>query len=304
MKRLLIAASIAASAACLFGAAQNQSLVFEKLSESRREQNRAQVAHLEQLRTERNELQQQVEEARRDAKSLQRNISVDELAEEYAKSGLTNLSPAQAEQLRAELGFSWDSPRDYVFVSKKSLASLSLSAVSNGKLTDGVCAALAITPGEQAALETELQRITDEYNAWVLAHVQREGPSGDVLARYVLPRDPQSSNLLQSLSGVIRDTLSSNDRDKLFFQYSWKWGAAHQLTEPTGFGRADQSVMVVRRAGGSLMVDLQEPSYIMPSSFTPSQPFPEAFLPLFPGGWKELAEREGIALPQETQKGK
>ena len=302
MKRLLIAASIAASAACLFGAVQNQSLVFQKLNATRSEQSRVQAARLDQLWTERNELLRQVDETRRNTKSLQRNISVDELAEEYATNGLTNMSPEQAEQLRTELGFSWDSFRDYVVVSKKSLASISLTAVSNGKLTDGVRSALAITPGEQAAIETELQRITDEYNAWVLTHVQREEPGGDILARYVLPRDPQSSNRLQSLSRVVRDTLSSNDRDKLFFQYSLKWGAALQLAEPAPFGGADQTVMVVRRVGGSLMVDLREPACLMPSSFTPSQPFPEAFLPLFPGGWKDLAEREGIALPQEIQK--
>ena len=37
----------------------------------------------------------------------------------------------------------------------------------------------------------------------------------------------------------------------------------------------------------------------MTTSISPWQPFPEAFKPLFPGGWKDLATAEGFELPQE-----
>jgi cell division protein FtsB len=299
MKRPLIAASIIASATCLFGAAQSRSLVLQKLNATRSEQYRAQAAQLEQLRTERNELRQQVDEARRNGRLLQRNTSVDELAEEYAKNGLTNMSPAQAEQLRAELGFNWNSPRDYIFVSKKSLPSISLSAISNGKLTDGIRAVLAMTPEEETAIEMELRRVNDEYNAWSLAHVQRQEPKGNVLANYVLPADTQSSNTLQSFSAVVRNTLNSDARDQLFFEDIWNWGNAHQLTSPALEGHPAQSVMVIRRSGNALVLYLQQPNSSWSVDITPSLPFPEAFLPIFPGGWKELAEREGFELPEK-----
>lgn len=39
----------------------------------------------------------------------------------------------------------------------------------------------------------------------------------------------------------------------------------------------------------------------MSTDVNPWQPFPEAFRPLFPGGWKELAEREGFELPKSFQ---
>jgi hypothetical protein len=32
---------------------------------------------------------------------------------------------------------------------------------------------------------------------------------------------------------------------------------------------------------------------------SPHQPFPETFRPLFPGGWVDLAQREGFELPAE-----
>ena len=37
----------------------------------------------------------------------------------------------------------------------------------------------------------------------------------------------------------------------------------------------------------------------MGAAITPHQPFPEAFLPIFPGGWTQVAELEGFELAQE-----
>jgi hypothetical protein len=42
----------------------------------------------------------------------------------------------------------------------------------------------------------------------------------------------------------------------------------------------------------------------MTSAVNPWQPFPEAFRPLFPSGWKDLAQREGFELSKEYEKKK
>lgn len=298
MKQFFLASLITAGATTSFFAIHSQSASLREMTAERREQLRAQTARLEQMRTERDELQQQVADARQNANTPEVKISTDDLAEEFARTGLKNPSPAQADRLRAELGFNWNSLPDYVVVSKKSLPRISLTAIRDAKLTAAARAALAITPDEQAAIDAELQRVDNEYKTWALAHTKREEPSGDVVAKYVLPADPQSSNTLQSLSTVVRSALNSDERDQLFFRHSWNWGDAHQLTVPALEGWPCQTTMVVRRSGNSLMLDLKQPNSSISSSITPSQPFPEAFLPLFPGGWQELAQREGFELPK------
>ena len=40
----------------------------------------------------------------------------------------------------------------------------------------------------------------------------------------------------------------------------------------------------------------------MTTTISPWQPFPEAFRAIFPGGWRDVAEREGFKLPQAFEK--
>lgn len=302
MKQLFLASLITAGATTSFIAIHTQSACLQEMTAERREQLHTQTVRLEKMRTERDELQQQVADARQNANTPEAKIGTDDLAEEFAKTGLKNPSPAQADRLRAELGFNWNSLPDYVIVSKKSLPKLSLTAIRDGKLTDAARAALVITPDEQAAIDAGLLNVDNEYNAWALAHTKREDPSGDVVAKYVLPADPHSSNTLQSLSAVVRSALNSDERDQLFFHYSWQWGDAHQLTVPALEGWPCQTTMVVQRSGNSLMLNMKQPNSSISRSITPSQPFPEAFLPLFPGGWQDLAQREGFELPKGFRK--
>jgi hypothetical protein len=47
---------------------------------------------------------------------------------------------------------------------------------------------------------------------------------------------------------------------------------------------------------------LNQPGNSMTTSISPWQPFPEAFHSVFPGGWADLAAREGFELPAEFKK--
>ena len=47
---------------------------------------------------------------------------------------------------------------------------------------------------------------------------------------------------------------------------------------------------------------LQRANSQMQTSVTPWQPFPQEFRTAFPGGWQELAQREGFELPKEFKK--
>jgi len=76
-----------------------------------------------------------------------------------ATATATNLSPAQSEKLLAELGFNWNTTRDYLVVSKDSLKRVSLSAMKDMRLTDVACKVLAITPEERSTIEATTQQL-------------------------------------------------------------------------------------------------------------------------------------------------
>lgn len=299
MKRLLIAFAILVTATITFSALRAGTVRATQTTATDRELWRVQAQRLEQMRTEREQLREHVRDAKHQAIVPAADSNTDDLAAEFATNTLQNLSPEKAERLLAELGLNWNSPGDYLFVSKASLPGISLSAIRGAKLTAAGRAALAITAGEQSAIDTEVQRLSSEYTSWLRAHVQREEPSGDVLAKYVLASDPQfSETSSNAFAGVIFSTLGSQ-RATLLQQYALNWmdslgmfGARPAYGEPT-------SMTVRRQQGNYLMLDVRQGMSVMSCGLTPGQPLPEAFQPLFPGGWKELAERENFELPQE-----
>jgi hypothetical protein len=301
MKRLLIASVIFAATTLLICALRSETARAAQAIASRRELLRAQVQHLEQLRAEREQLRDQMHEAKLQAAERGPAEPVDPLAAEFAASSLKDLSPENAERLLAELGLNWNSAGDFLFVSKTSLPGIRLSAFRGAKLTAAARAALAITPDEQAAIDAEVQRLTSEYAAWLRDHAQREEPRGDILAKYILTPDPQfSDSVSNAFSGVIFSTLGSQ-RATLLQQYSWDWmqsmgmlGEARNDNQPTS--------MIIRRQNDYLMLELRQSMGMMSCGLTPWQPVPEAFQPLFPGGWKDLAAREGFELPKDFQK--
>ena len=300
MKRLIIATVVFAFAASLFSGLRNATGRAIQTTNTRRGQWRAQTQRIERMRVEREDLRVQMRNARRQAAADAASIATDDLAGEFATNRLKNMAPGQSERLLAELGFNWNSPGDYVFVSKKSLPEISTSAIGDdAKLTEAVCVALAITPGERAAIEAEAQRIQSGYTSWLKTHVKREEPSGDVLAKYVLTPDPQFSEACSNaFTTVVSSTLGA-ERSELFYQYVWNWmGSVGLFNAAPAY---TSTSMTIRRSGKYLMMDLQQARSSMTCGLTPYQPLPEAFRTLFPGGWKDLAKREGFELPENLR---
>ena len=259
------------------------------------------------MRIEHEHLNKQVREAKHQAAIEAAGFGTDNLAAEFAVNGLTNLSPEKTERLLAELGFNWNSPGDYLIVSKKSLRDIGLSAVRDVKLTDAVRAALVIIPTEQSKIETEVQQTSEEYKSWALTHASREEPSGNVLAKYSLESDPQFSQSLSNGFAAVIDSTLGDERGALFRQYAANWmdslGMFGAGAAMSGANRSqtETTTMTIRRDRDYLMLDLRQGNGSMSCGISPGQPFPEAFRPLFPGGWKDLAEREGFELPPEFQ---
>jgi hypothetical protein len=308
MKRLLLLSVIVAGATTLFCALRSETTRYSQTTARQREQQRLQTTRFDQMRIEREELRERVRELKYQAAAQAASLVANDPAEEFARDGLTNLTPEKTERLLAELGFNWNSPGDYLVVSKKWLPQISLSAVHAAQVTDAVRAALVITPDEQKAIEAAVQRTTNEYTSWLQTHVKREEPSGNILAKYVLESDPQFS---QSMSNLFANAIVSSlgtERAALFQEYASDWMNSLGMfgSGATTLGnnqiQTDPTRMTIRRENKYLMMELRQANSSMTCGITPWQPFPEAFSPLFPGGWKELAEREGFELPPEFQK--
>lgn len=235
------------------------------------------------------------------------------------------LSAAESEQLLVELGFNWNTTGEYLIISKKSLGAISFDALKGAKLTAVAEAALAITPAEKSTLQATLQQLNEARSDWVKAHVQREEPSGNILAKYSLPVDPEfSMNQLALFTNSVFNTLGI-DRAKIFQDHSSQWLTDSGMRIAPDFSkvpaelRAAMPVMMERQEPqpASLTVEryksgdewymnyhLKQDGNNMTTSVNPWQPFPEAFKPLFPGSWPDLAKAEGFELPKEFQKNK
>jgi hypothetical protein len=222
------------------------------------------------------------------------------LANVISTNGACHLSPEVREKLLAELGFDWNSLPDYVVVSKDSLPRLGVHPIRASRLTDTICSVLAVTSEERARIDSLLADATAQYNAWALAHVQRGQPEGDTLAQYTIPVDQTFS---QSLSNVFASGIAAtlgSERGTLLMDYAASW-----LVE-VGMNGTSPTVLTVKRppAGQEqLPFELKTPGGgTMQTSITTGQPVPQAFLPIFPGGWADLAAREGFQLPNPVRK--
>jgi hypothetical protein len=236
---------------------------------------------------------------------------------------LENLSVTESEQLLAELGFSWNTTGDYLIVSKKSLAGISFDGMKGVKLADVARAVFAITPAEQGEIETMTQQLGDARTAWAKEHVQRTEPSGDVLAQYSLPVDAEfSRSQLAVFTNGIFNALG-NERGQWLQNHSIGWMMDVGLRNGQDFSKIPEelraamptaeyetqptTLTVERYKSGDewrMNYRLKQAGNSMMTSVSPWQPFPEAFRPIFPGGWEDLAQREGFELPKEFKKQK
>jgi hypothetical protein len=135
---------------------------------------------------------------------------------------------------------------------------------------------------------------------WAEGHVQRTEPSGEVVAQYKLPQDAEfCQTLSNSFATAVLSTIG-DERGKLLLQYSNHW------LQDLGLVAGGDGSLTVRRygsgAGLRLGLEVKSSGNSMATDVSPHQPFPEAFLPLFPNGWPDLAKREGFELPKEFSK--
>jgi hypothetical protein len=297
MKRLLLALTILAAGAAVFCVFRSSAARLRNESSERRDAWQAQTQLLDRARVRHAELTTRIRELKQTLLVQPQSGGADsELANMIATNGTNHLTPEARERLLAELGFDWNSARDYVVMSKDSLPGLNLESIRGNRLTEVVCGVLAVTSEERAGIDSLLEGAAAEFKAWAMSHVQRTEPEGDILAKYTLPFDGQFSQTLSNTfaQGVI--AALGAERGKLMLAYASSW------TSDLGMRGSGPTILTIKRpAAGQedLPYELRRPNGgTMYASVSSYQPMPEAFRPIFPGGWSDLATREGFELPQ------
>ncbi len=220
------------------------------------------------------------------------------------------LSPEQSEQLLAALGFSWNASSNYIVVSKQTVSNICFAAIHDEKLTRAALGVLAISPDEQAGLEDLLARVHGQYVSWLTNHAQKVPPGSNEVLHIELPPDPDFFGSLSNafVSGVV-DILGAERGDSLA-NFSLDWMNDHSL----GFTKNATFTVAVRGTGNKDPSGRTNYDYEFRAEQTvdtevmhgtagfysrlirPEEPVPAFIQPLFPGGWREIAQREGFEL--------
>lgn len=301
MKRLILALSILVAAAGVAGALHKRDVQYRQQAELQAQALATETQSLAEARSRYSQVTDQVRGLKEAMKAARADAGAAGTGRlDDGAPGSSHLTPDQSERLLAELGFNWSTTGDYLIVSKDTLREISVSGMRGARLDPTACAVLAITPDERASIESNTQALIDQYRSWAQEHIRREEPAGDIVAKYSLAQDRDFSLSLSNsfASGVF--SVLGNERGNLLLDYSSTW------LNDLGLGGGGDSVLTLKRylSGDEphLSFTLDYSGNRMSTDVSPYQEFPEAFLPLFPGGWPDLAKREGFALPSSFTK--
>ena len=213
--------------------------------------------------------------------------------------GGSRLTPELRERLFEEIGLSWKSSDEFILVTKEAVREVQMKPIQEGELTENAAAVLAVTPRERGGIEAAMHRAEAELDQWALSHTERIEPKHDVVAQYTLANDPAmsvSNNLSASLLKAV-----GPQRAELIRHSAWEW--MRRIGVPQG-----SRTIIVRRSvtdnGPQLTFQMLidgAGSHVDGPADISEEPFPRAFLPVFPNGWADVAKREGFELPQKLQ---
>lgn len=300
MKRPLIAMMVLAACATLCCGLRHSTTGLRQQIADAREMLVTQTQLMAQARIQLTNTEERVHELKQNLRELKMTGGTRTPESFHLPADMNHMPAAEREQLLAELGFNWKSTGDYVVVSKDTLDAISLNAMRGMKVTETAASVLALTPEERAGINALAQSLDQQYKDWAQAHAQRVEPSGKVVAEYVLPADAEFSSSLnnQYTNGVV-NALGS-ERGNLLLHYSSSW------MNNLGMEGGDEIALTVSQYTSGDEIHLgftvKSSNNNFATDVTPNQPFPEAFLPLFPNGWKDLASRENFQLPKSFQK--
>lgn len=200
--------------------------------------------------------------------------------------------------LRQRFGIAWNNSAEYILLSKAALNKTYLNGVdTNGVFTPTACAVLGLTPEERAPIEAAFQRVEADYAAWAQTAIQRVEPAGDVLADYRLPANPTLAHQIENEGMALLLGTIGAERGKLVHEYAASW-----ITRHGNLGENGVRITVRRHTDGTqppLWMQIAIQNGNTDSGGLAPANFPQQLRSLFPGGWRDVAQREGFTLPKD-----
>jgi len=301
MNKFLLALTLLTVGAGAFHAAQRRSDQLQHRVQAAHESWQAHTQQLTEAQSEQTALTERVRELKQT------------LAQSRAGAGSalwsalqTNRADRLPRELRrqtlAELGFDWRTSPDFVVVSKRTVRDVGMLSIRDGQLTEAAVGVLALTPGERAQIAAACEQVKADLTAWLLAHLERKEPSGEVLAHYTLPKDPELSKAITNAFTTALIAAVGRERAELIVPEARNWMSSIGV-----FDRDNKPAMirVTRNVTGGEVRLSTETSYDDSAVGTASRqldkssdvPYPRNFHFIFPNGWEDVAKREGFELP-------
>jgi len=195
--------------------------------------------------------------------------------------------------------------RDYVVVNKAVLGYCDIRPFkdwpSAWQLTPAVRSVLAITPEESKPVEAAFAAAQQKAADWAQSNLRWEGASNEMLISFTIPTDTQfERTLTNELFSSVANTIGQQ-RTELLRQYFdiyriYEDGAIGSSTNKLSIWRVPGKSGLFYKAGWDMGRWSAINTYPEPIQM---DRFPVAFRFVFPGGWEEIAQREGLQL-QET----
>ena len=237
-------------------------------------------------------------------KSLRRQLSnrpqLDPKLEDWLLGGNYGRAPESViPKLLSALELPWNDSTNYLLISKATLHQLEVAWNSRGTnmLGDWVCGLLSITPQERQQIDSACMQTRTEFTSWAKANLQREGPSGERIARYTIPASAEFAQRLTNSFYSAVNRVIGDERGQLLWSYE-----AHWFKMKLGSFGGVSNVLTIARRPETGQPDLWY-SYRPQGHAGPiaQEEMPNTFRNLFPGGWSELAQLEGFELPKSSQ---
>jgi hypothetical protein len=215
-----------------------------------------------------------------------------------------NGQPADAQRrLLAELGVDETSTRNYAIVSKSVLPDYYIAPLKRDRrawqLTPELRGVLAITPEEEKSVQTAFETRFQKLSSWAHENVQREVGKNDTLVSYTIPSDAEMEKslrgeLLATVAGAIgqqrADLLQNFCQKYQVFEQDRGGPNASKLSIWKVPGAASLYYTFGPMSPGSAELGIRNATPIYTNYF------PLPFHYVFPGGWEEIAQREGLQL--------
>ena len=213
-----------------------------------------------------------------------------------SKCQTPNWNGAVSPEIREALGISWVNSPDYILLTKSALEQVYyFSGIDRrtGALDPLLCDILGLSPEEQRGVEAVSQRALNANEEWLRTKIEKVKSSGDILAEYRVPANPELTKSLKSDKESLGQLLGSQRTELLkkfslgFFLSNGCFGERQQrFTVRHTPTRQPPLWFCVEYAGGSTSGDV-----------TPED-FPDQYRSAFPGGWRQVAQANGFVLPE------